>query len=233
MASPPTQTTDALTADAQTPAATFAELVTRRVVPVIVLDDAAAADQLGAALVRGGLPVAEVTLRTPAAMDAIRIMAARGDVLVGAGTVLTAEQVDEAVAAGARFVVSPGLDRDVVRRCAEHSVLALPGVITPGEIMAALTLGLSAVKFFPAGAMGGAKAVAALSAPFGGMQFVPTGGIDETSAADYLRLPCVAAVGGSWMVPRKLIAAGDFGAVGDLCASAVAAARPIPDGREN
>lgn len=199
----------------------LAALASRRVVPVIVLDDAAAADPLGAALVRGGLPVAEITLRTPAALDAIRVMSARGDMLVGAGTVLTAEQVDQAVDAGARFVVSPGLDQNVVRRCVARGVLALPGVVTPGEIMAALNLGLTTVKFFPAGPMGGARAVAALAAPFAGVRFVPTGGIDKTSAADYLRLPCVAAVGGSWMVPRDLLAAGDFTAVGDLCADAV------------
>src|SRR5665811_1380748 len=148
-----------------------------RLVPVVVLDGAGGADGLAGALVAGGLPVAEVTFRTPAAQDSIRAMAARGDVLVGAGTVLTPAQVDQAVAAGARSVVSPGLSRAVVERCQEHGVLALPGAVTATEVQAALELGLNTVKFFPAGTAGGAAAIAALSGPFGGVQFVPTGGV--------------------------------------------------------
>jgi len=136
-----------------------------RLVPVVVLDDARDADGLAGALVTGGLPVAEVTFRTAAAQDSIRAMAARGDILVGAGTVLTPEQVDQAVAAGARFVVSPGLSRAVVERCGELGVLALPGAVTATEVQAALELGLSTVKFFPAGTSGGPAAIKALAAP--------------------------------------------------------------------
>lgn len=197
-------------------------LTAARLVPVVVLDDAADADPLGAALVAGGLPVAEVTFRTAAAADAIRALADRGDILVGAGTVLTVTQVDEAVAAGASFVVSPGLSRAVVERCRELGVLALPGAVTATEIQAALELGLSTVKFFPAGTSGGGSAIAALAAPFGGVRFVPTGGVGPKNVQDYLGIAAVAAVGGSWMVPRDRIAGGDFEAVRQLTAEAVA-----------
>jgi 2-dehydro-3-deoxyphosphogluconate aldolase/(4S)-4-hydroxy-2-oxoglutarate aldolase len=199
-------------------------LSTARLVPVVVLDDAADADGLAGALVAGGLPVAEVTFRTAAARDAIAAMAARGDILVGAGTVLTAEQVDQAVAAGARFVVSPGLSRAVVERCAELGVLALPGAVTATEVQAALELGLSTVKFFPAGTSGGPAAIKALAAPFGDVQFVPTGGVGPANLAEYLAIPAVAAVGGSWMVPRERVKAGDFAGIQQLTADAVAAA---------
>ena len=199
-----------------------------RLVPVVVLDDAADAGPLADALVTGGLPVAEVTFRTPAAGEVIRTMADRGDLLLGAGTVLTPEQVDQAVAAGASYVVSPGLSRAVVERCAEHGVLALPGAVTATEVQAALELGLTTVKFFPAGTSGGAPAIAALSSPFAGVRFVPTGGVGPSNLADYLRLDAVAAVGGSWMVPRDRIRAGDFGAVRRLTAEAVALVSTVP-----
>ncbi|WP_231494867.1 bifunctional 4-hydroxy-2-oxoglutarate aldolase/2-dehydro-3-deoxy-phosphogluconate aldolase [Cellulomonas sp. KRMCY2] len=203
---------------------TLSALSAARLVPVVVLDDAADADALAGALVAGGLPVAEVTFRTAAAQDSIRAMAARGDILVGAGTVLTVEQVDQAVAAGAAYVVSPGLSRAVVERCREHGVLALPGAVTATEIQAALELGLSTVKFFPAGTSGGAAAIAALAAPFGGVSFVPTGGIGPKNLHDYLSIPAVAAVGGSWMVPRDRVKAGDFAGITELTAQAVALA---------
>jgi 2-dehydro-3-deoxyphosphogluconate aldolase/(4S)-4-hydroxy-2-oxoglutarate aldolase len=203
----------------------LAALSTARLVPVVVLDDAADADALAGALVAGGLPVAEVTFRTSAAQESIRVMAARGDILVGAGTVLSPTQVDQAVAAGASYVVSPGLSRAVVERCQEHGVLALPGAVTATEIQCALELGVTTVKFFPAGSSGGAPAVAALAAPFGGVRFVPTGGIGPKNLADYLSIPAVAAVGGSWMVPRDLVNAGDFAGVTQLTAAAVALAK--------
>jgi 2-dehydro-3-deoxyphosphogluconate aldolase/(4S)-4-hydroxy-2-oxoglutarate aldolase len=193
-----------------------------RLVPVVVLDDAKDADPLAAALVAGGLPVAEVTFRTAAAQDSIRAMAARGDIILGAGTVLTPEQVDQAVAAGASYVVSPGLSRAVVERCQEHGVLALPGAVTATEIQAALELGLTTVKFFPAGTSGGAPAIAALAAPFGGVSFVPTGGIGPKNLHEYLAIPAIAAVGGSWMVPRDRVKAGDFEGIRTLTAEAVA-----------
>ncbi|MBO3083217.1 bifunctional 4-hydroxy-2-oxoglutarate aldolase/2-dehydro-3-deoxy-phosphogluconate aldolase [Cellulomonas fengjieae] len=206
---------------------TLSALAEARLVPVVVLDDAADAGALGDALVAGGLPVAEVTFRTAAAPDAIRLLADRGDILVGAGTVLTAAQVDQAVAAGASYVVSPGTSRAVVERCHEHGILALPGAVTATEIQAALELGLTTVKFFPAGTSGGAPAIAALAAPFVGVQFVPTGGVGPTNLHEYLALPSVAAVGGSWMVPRDRIRARDVAGITELTAAAVAlAARP-------
>ncbi len=206
------------------PDAVLAALAERRVVPVVVLDDAAHAGLLADALVAGGLPVAEVTFRTAAAVDAIRVMADRGAILVGAGTVLTPAQVDEAVAAGARYVVSPGLSRTVVERCGEHGVLALPGTVTATEIQAALELGLTTVKFFPAGTSGGAPAIAALAAPFGGLRFMPTGGIGPANLHEYLAIPAVTAVGGSWMVPRDAVAAGDVARIAALSREAVALA---------
>ncbi|BAL89872.1 putative KDPG and KHG aldolase [Actinoplanes missouriensis 431] len=172
------------------------------VVPVVVLDDPGRAAALGEALVGGGLPIAEVTLRTPGALAGIAAMAENPDLLVGAGTVLTAAQADAAVEAGARFVVSPGLSRAVVERCRALRVPVLPGVATATEVLAAADLGLDAVKFFPAATSGGAPAVAALAAVFAGMRFVPTGGITAANAGEYLALPSVLAVGGSWMVPR-------------------------------
>lgn len=201
---------------------TLDRLTAARLVPVIVLDDAAHARPLAGALVEGGLPVAEVTFRTAAAAAAIGEMAADGRVLVGAGTVLRPEQVDEAVDAGARYVVSPGFSRAVVERCAERGVLALPGAVTATEVQAALAAGISTVKFFPADTSGGAAAIRALAAPFGDVRFVPTGGVGPANLADYLALPAVAAVGGSWMVPRDAVAAGRFDEVAGRVAEAVA-----------
>ena len=206
---------------------TLAALKEARLVPVVVLDDAKDADGLAGALVAGGLPVAEVTFRTAAAADSIRTMAARGDILLGAGTVLTPAQVDEAVAAGANYIVSPGLSRAVVERCAEHGVLALPGAVTATEIQGALELGLSTVKFFPAGIAGGAAAISALAAPFGGVSFVPTGGVGPKNLHEYLAIPAVAAVGVSWMVPRDKVKAGDFATITELTAQAVALAKEL------
>lgn len=199
------------------------EVALRRIVPVVVLDDAASAGPLAEALVAGGLPIAEVTLRTAAALDAIAAMAARHDLLVGAGTVLTAEQVDQAVDAGARFVVSPGTSRAVVERARQRGVAVLPGAVTATEIQAALELGIDTVKFFPAGTSGGPAAIKALAAPFGGVRFVPTGGVSATNLDDYLSIPSVLAVGGSWMVPQAAIREGDFDTVRRLTEDAVAA----------
>lgn len=206
---------------------TLDQLVRHRLVPVVVIDDASDAPALGDALVAGGLPVAEVTFRTAAAADAIRALADRGDVLVGAGTVLTAAQVDAAVAAGAAYVVSPGTSRAVVERCREHAVTALPGAVTASEVQAALELGVRTVKFFPAGTAGGAPAIAALAAPFGDVRFVPTGGIGPANLAQFLALPSVAAVGGSWMVPRDLVGARATDALRTLVADAVALAESL------
>jgi 2-dehydro-3-deoxyphosphogluconate aldolase/(4S)-4-hydroxy-2-oxoglutarate aldolase len=197
------------------------QLAAHRLVPVVVVDEADQAASLAEALVAGGLPVAEVTFRTAAAADAIRTMADHRDILVGAGTVLTVAQVDEAVAAGARFIVSPGTSRAVVERAHEHDVRVLPGAVTATEIQAALELGVTTVKFFPAATSGGAEAIAALTAPFGGVRFVPTGGIGPGNLADYLALDSVAAVGGSWMVPRDRVREHDAAGIRGLVADAV------------
>lgn len=205
----------------------LARLAEATLVPVVVLDDAKDADGLAQALVAGGLPVAEVTFRTSAAEESIRRMAARGDMIVGAGTVLTPAQVDAAVAAGATYIVSPGHTRSVVERAQEHGVAILPGAVTASEVMSALELGLTTVKFFPAGTSGGAKAIAALAAPFGGVKFVPTGGVGPANLHEYLEIPAVAAVGGSWMVPKSLVKDQDFNAITELTRDAVALARSI------
>lgn len=192
-----------------------------RILPVIVLDDVLLADGLGAALVEGGLPVAEVTFRTPAAADVLARLARRGDLVAGAGTVLTPAQVDVAHAAGAQFVVSPGLSVDVVERCRQVGMPVMPGVSTATEVMQALALGLETVKLFPAEASGGVAAIATLASAFPGLRFVPTGGITAARAPAYLLHPAVAAVGGSWMVAPDLLAAGRWDEVVSRCAAAV------------
>lgn len=195
------------------------------IIPVVVLNRASAADALGEALVAGGIPVAEVTFRTPAAAAAIRRMSQNTDLVVGAGTVITAEQVDEAAEAGARFIVSPGFSVAVVRRAQSLGLPVYPGAVTPTEIIAALDEGLTTLKFFPANVYGGAKALAALASPFRQVRFIPTGGVGLDNLADYLALPNVAAVGGSWMVPTELIDAEDAVAIEKLCAEALAVAQ--------
>lgn len=195
-----------------------------RLVPAIVIPDARAARPLAEALVAGGLRCAEVTFRTEAAEAALAAMAADPRLLVGAGTVVSPDQVDRAVAAGARFVVSPGFSPAVVRRCRDLGVLALPGVATATEIQAAGEEGLTVLKFFPAGSLGGPAMLKALSAPFPGVRFVPTGGITAATLPDYLGLPSVLAVGGSWMVAPKLIAAGAWDEITRLTAEAVSLA---------
>lgn len=203
------------------------EMFSVRIVPVVVLNDAKDAEPLGRALMAGGLPVAEVTFRTAAAADSIRAMSAVDGLIVGAGTVLNPGQVAQAVDAGAQFVVSPGLRRDVVLAAQAAGISVLPGAVTPSEIMAAQELGLDTVKFFPANVYGGAAAIKALSAPFGDMRFVPTGGVSVGNLSDYLSLWCVPAVGGSWMVPVDLIREGAFDRVSELCRDAVAAAAAV------
>lgn len=205
----------------------LSHVLAARIVPVVVLNDAARADGLAEALVAGGLPVAEVTFRTEAAAASIEVMARRGDITVGAGTVLTPARVDQAADAGARFVVSPGLSATVVQRAQERGMAVFPGAVTPSEIMAALELGITTCKFFPASIYGGVAALKALAGPFGGVSFIPTGGVTAKNLADYLALPNVAAVGGSWMVSADLIDAGDFDTVRRLTEEAVAAAADV------
>jgi 2-dehydro-3-deoxyphosphogluconate aldolase/(4S)-4-hydroxy-2-oxoglutarate aldolase len=198
------------------------QLTRLRVVPVVVIHDAERADGVADALVRGGLPLAEVTFRTPAAAAALRAMSQRPELLVGAGTVITATQVEQAVDSGARFIVSPGFSRPVVRRCAELGVPVFPGVATASEVMAALDEGVSTLKFFPAQSSGGPAAVRALAGPFPQVRFIPTGGVNPGNAGDYLALPSVIAVGGSWMVPAATIRDGELGTITSLAREAVA-----------
>lgn len=181
------------------------------VVPVVVLDRAEDAVPLGEALLAGGITGIEITLRTAAGLAAIGLAGrALPELTVGAGSVLTPAHVDRVVDQGARFVVCPGLFTPVVQRCGELSVPALPGVATASELMTAVNLGLDVVKFFPAGLLGGPAAIKALSAPFPGLQFLPSGGVSPANMADYLGLDCVPAVSGSWMVDPALIRAGDW-----------------------
>jgi 2-dehydro-3-deoxyphosphogluconate aldolase / (4S)-4-hydroxy-2-oxoglutarate aldolase len=182
-----------------------------KIVPVIVIDDPENAASLASALVAGGLACAEITFRTSAALEALqRMRAAQPDMLVGAGTVLTAEQAKSAVGGGAKFVVAPGFNPSVVDYCLAHDTPVFPGVATPTEIEMALTKGLRTVKFFPAGPMGGVAYLKAMAAPYGMMQFIPTGGINSDNIGEYLGFRKVIACGGSWMAPSDWIAAGEF-----------------------
>ena len=194
---------------------------TAPVIPVLVIDDAHHARELAEALVAGGLRVLEVTLRTPVAIDAIRRMNLVPGAIVGAGTVVNQAQLDEARAAGAEFIVSPGLTRDLAHAVAASGLPYLPGVATAGEIMRGLDLGLTHFKFFPAEAAGGIKALKALAAPFGQCRFCPTGGITAETAPDWLALEPVLCVGGSWIVPRGA----DLATVEALAREAAALAR--------
>lgn len=196
-----------------------------RLVPVIALQDAAHAAPLAESLLAGGLPCAEVTFRTAAAAESIRIMAERSELLVGAGTVLKIDQVKAAVDNGAKFMVSPGFNPTVVGYCVENGIPITPGISNPTDIEMALEFGLEVVKFFPAEAFGGIKTLKAISAPYGMLRFIPTGGITEANLKDYLGFNKVLACGGSWMVPTDKIAAGQFAAVTELVRSAVALAK--------
>jgi 2-dehydro-3-deoxyphosphogluconate aldolase/(4S)-4-hydroxy-2-oxoglutarate aldolase len=187
-----------------------------RVVPVVTIRDAADAIAITQALVAGGLPVLEITLRTAAGLEAIRAATGVDGAIVGAGTVLTAEQADLALEAGARFIVSPGLAEDVVAVGRARGVLALPGVATPTEMLRAASLGCAAVKVFPAVALGGPAMVRALASVMPEMGFVPTGGINLEGAASYLAIPHVIAIGGSWMVPGSVLAARDWRSIEEL-----------------
>ena len=192
------------------------------IIPVVVIDDAKDAVPLAKALCEGGLPVAEVTFRTDAAEEAIRLMAeAFPNMLVGAGTVLTTEQVDRAVAAGSKFIVSPGLNPKVVKYCQEKNVPITPGTARPTDIEMALELGLDVVKFFPAEQNGGLAMIKAMAAPYTKVKFMPTGGINAKNLKSYLDFDKIIACGGSWMVPKDLVAAGDFEAIKNLTREAV------------
>ena len=193
------------------------------IIPVVVLDDAKDALPLAKALCEGGLPCAEVTFRTAAAEESIRVMSsAFPEMLVGAGTVLTTDQVDRAIAAGAKFIVSPGFNPKVVKYCQEKNIPITPGIQTPTEIEAALELGLTTVKFFPAEPAGGLKMIKAIAAPYVNVSFMPTGGISEKNVRDYLAYDRIVACGGSWMVKKDLVANGEFDRIRDMVAEAAA-----------
>jgi 2-dehydro-3-deoxyphosphogluconate aldolase/(4S)-4-hydroxy-2-oxoglutarate aldolase len=205
-----------------TAAATMEVLATIRIIPVVVIDDPGRAPELAAALTAGGIPCAEITLRTPAGLKAIDAVGDTPGFLNGAGTVLTVEQVDRCVEAGARFLVTPGFDEELVARAQFHDVAMLPGIATATEIQRALKVGIHVVKFFPADRLGGLDTIRALAAPFNGVGFVPSGGVTMSNAVDYLRHPSVFGVSGSWMTPRDAIAEGDFAAIEQLSRSAAA-----------
>jgi 2-dehydro-3-deoxyphosphogluconate aldolase/(4S)-4-hydroxy-2-oxoglutarate aldolase len=191
------------------------------IIPVVVLNDAKNAEPLGKALMEGGLPAAEVTFRTEAAEESIRIMAEKfPDMLVGAGTVLTIEQVDRAVAAGAKFIVSPGFDADIVKYCLEKDIPVCPGIQTPTELIQAVKLGLDHVKFFPAENAGGLSMINAVGAAFPKVKFMPTGGINASNVVEYLKSSKIFCCGGSWMVKGALIDAGNFDKIKELTAEA-------------
>ena len=195
------------------------------VVPVVVIDDAKDAVPTANAMVAGGIDVMEITFRTAAAPDAIEAVSKNcPDMLVGAGTILNLEQCKLAVARGAKFIVSPGFDAQVVSWCIENGIAVTPGCVTPTEITAAVNMGLKVVKFFPANVYGGLNAMKNLSAPFVGVKFMPTGGVNAQNLREYIDAPFIHAVGGSWVCPKADIAAGNFEKITELCAQARAAA---------
>ena len=195
------------------------------VVPVVVLDKAEDAIPTAKAMLAGGIDVMEITFRTAAAPDAIKAVAENcPDVLVGAGTVMNLEQCKLAVQMGAKFIVSPGFDQEVVAWCVENGVAVTPGCVTPTEMMAAIKLGVKVLKFFPANVYGGLNAMKNLAGPFVGIKFLPTGGVNTGNIKEYIDAPFIHAVGGSWVCPKAEIAAGNFQKITQLCAEARKAA---------
>ena len=187
------------------------------VVPVVVLDDAEDAAPLAEALVKGGLPCAEVTFRTEAAEESIRIMSEKyPEMLVGAGTVLTTEQVDRAVAAGAKFIVSPGFDPEIVDYCMEKNIPVFPGCVSPSEVAQAVKRGLKVVKFFPAEQAGGLAMLKAMAAPYTMLKFMPTGGINTKNLKEYLGFSKILCCGGSWMVKGDMIKNKEFDKITEM-----------------
>ena len=187
------------------------------VVPVVVLEDAKDAVPLATALVEGGLPCAEVTFRTEAAEESIRLMTEQfPEMLVGAGTVLTVEQVDAAVGAGAKFIVSPGFDAEIVDYCLKNEIPVFPGCISPSEVAQAIKRGLNVVKFFPAEPAGGIAMIKAMAAPYTGLKFMPTGGINAKNLEEYLSSDKIVCCGGSWMVKGELVKNGEFDKIRQL-----------------
>ena len=198
------------------------------IIPVVVLNDAKDAEPLGQALMEGGLPAAEVTFRTDAAEESIRIMAEKfPDMLVGAGTVLTIDQAERAVAAGAKFIVSPGFDPEIVQFCLDRDIPVCPGVQTPSEVIQAYKFGLDHVKFFPAENSGGLAMIKAVGAAFPNMKFMPTGGISASNVTEYLENSKIFCCGGSWMVKGDMIKAGEFDKIKEKVAEAAAIVKKV------
>lgn len=198
------------------------------VIPVVVLEDAEDAVPVAKALCEGGIPCAEVTFRTDAAEETIRRMSsAFPDMLVGAGTVLSVEQAKRAAGAGAKFVVSPGTNPEVVKYCQSIDMPVCPGVQTPTEIEAALSMGLKVVKFFPAEAAGGLKMIKALAAPYGMVEFMPTGGINLSNIRDYLGFSRIIACGGSWIVSKDMVRAKEYDRIRETAAAAAAIVKEV------
>jgi 2-dehydro-3-deoxyphosphogluconate aldolase / (4S)-4-hydroxy-2-oxoglutarate aldolase len=200
-----------------------------KLIPMVVVDNAEYAEPFGDALVAGGLPVAEITFRTPAAEEAVRKLARRGDLLVGAGTILTTEQADRAIDAGAQFLVAPGTNPAVVEHVLGRHIPMVPGVVTPSEIERAISFGVTTLKFFPAESMGGVGTLKALAGPYPNVRFIATGGITPELLPSYLDLPSVIACGGSWLSPRELLAAGEFAAIIRLVEQAAKLLAAPPD----
>ncbi len=207
------------------------EISAAGVVPVVKIDDSKDAVALAAALRYGGLNCAEITFRTSAAEESIKLISEKfPDMLIAAGTVLTPEQADKAMNAGAKFIVSPGLNPEVVEHCKKKGYPIIPGVCTPTEIEKALSLGLTYLKFFPAEAAGGVKMIKSLAAPYTMVKFMPTGGINTSNLKDYLACKAIFACGGSWMVPSDKIASGDFDEIENLTKEAVKLLKEIKNG---
>lgn len=197
-----------------------------RIVPVVAISDASKAAELASALFAGGLPIAEITLRTPASLEALKIAANNKDLFVGVGSLRTGEDLKKAIDAGARFAVSAGFSPSVAAEASKQGIPYFPGVSTPTEMLQAINEGITTLKFFPAETLGGVNALKAMAAPFPGISFMPTGGITAANAREYLQLSSVVAVGGSWMVAQKLVDAGDFEAIISLTKEAVEVCAP-------
>ncbi len=197
----------------------------RAVLPVIIIRNEADAESLGRSLIAGGLPVCEITFRTDAAAAAIATLNSMPEMTVGAGTVLTTEQADTAIDAGADFIVTPGFDQDIVRHCQSRDFPIYPGVVTPTELTAAINMGLSVLKVFPLAPLGGAAYLKAMTAPFSVMKYMPTGGLCEGDLAELLAMDSVLCCGGSWIAPPRLLESGDFDAITRMARSAAAFSR--------
>ena len=196
-----------------------------KIVPVIAISEASQADALAATLIKSGLPIAEVTLRTPSSLDSLRTIAAHKEILTGAGSLKNERDLNAAITAGAKFAVSAGFSPAIANEATMLNIPYFPGVATPTEILAALEAGITTLKFFPAETLGGISALKAMAAPFPGIRFMPTGGINLANMNDYLSFTPVVAIGGSWMVTQKLVDAGDFAEVERLTHEALKAGK--------